>query len=271
VPGLRRGPRGIGRIVCVTSAGDGIEALPGAWSFGGQTPLAFDEHAVRSIPWYAACHELVDDLADHLVPARGRCYELGCSTGTLTASLASRLQSRSAEVIGVDAEPGMIELARARCAGLELVRFETARVEELELEPADLIVSYYTLQFVPRRQRQRVVENIHQALRPAGALILFEKVIAPTARSQEIATSIYHDWKRRQGLSDSEIAAKARSLRGVLEPQTSDENDAMLLLAGFSEPIRIFRWSVWEGLIAHAGRPCSDNAPGPSSSLPESS
>ncbi len=237
----------------MASAGDGIEALPGAWSFGGQTPLAFDEHAVRSIPWYAAGHELVVDLADHLVPARGRCYELGCSTGTLTAGLAARLQSRSAEVIGIDAEPGMIELAQRRCADLEFVRFETARVEELELEPADLVVSYYTLQFVSRRQRPPVVEGIQRALQPAGTLILFEKVVAPSARSQEIATSIYHDWKRRQGLSDGEIAAKARSLRGVLEPQTSDENDAMLLRAGFSEPVRVFRWSTWEGLIAQAG------------------
>ena len=31
----------------------------GAWSFGGETPPGFDDHVSRSIPWYAACHELV--------------------------------------------------------------------------------------------------------------------------------------------------------------------------------------------------------------------
>ena len=95
--------------------------VTGAWSFGGETPPGFDDHVSRSIPWYAACHELVVELADHLVPAHGRCYELGCSTGTLTALLARRLEPREAEVIGLDAEPGMLELARERCAALQNV------------------------------------------------------------------------------------------------------------------------------------------------------
>ena len=216
-------------------------------------PLAFDEHAVRSIPWYAACHELIVDLADHLVPRGGRCVELGCSTGTLTACLAGRLEPRGAEVIGVDSEPGMIDVAARRCAALPLVRFEIALLEDLELGSADLIVCYYTLQFVPERRRDEAVTRIREALEPAGTFILFEKLLAETARAQEIATSTYHDWKRRQGLSDSEIADKERSLRGVLEPLSSMENRAMLRRAGFDEPITVFRWLNWEGVIARPG------------------
>ena len=231
------------------SVGSGLDADSGGWTFGGDTPAAFGEHAVQSIPWYEACHELVVDVADHLVPAGGRCYELGCSTGTLTAKLASRLRARGAEVVGVDSEPGMIAFAAERCSGLP-ARFESARLEELDFEQADLIVSYYTLQFVGRRDRPEVVRHIQQALRPTGALILFEKVLADSGRAQEIATGALYDWKRRQGLSDAEIAAKARSLRGVLEPQTSAKNRAMLLRAGFTEPIQIFRWMAWEGLVA---------------------
>ncbi len=119
----------------MASPGGGIDAASGSWSFGGETPLEFDEHAARSIPWYQACHELVVDLADRLVPAGGRCYELGCSTGALSALLASRLAPRRAEVVGVDAEPGMVELARQRCTRLELASFETARIEELGPSP----------------------------------------------------------------------------------------------------------------------------------------
>lgn len=221
----------------------------GAWSFGGETPPGFDDHVSRSIPWYAACHELVVELADHLVPARGRCYELGCSTGTLTALLARRLEPREAEVIGLDAEPGMLELARERCAALQNVSFALGRLEELELASADLVVSYYTLQFVHVRERRAVLGRLRAALEPAGALILFEKVLLPPARVQELATAIYHDWKRRQGLSDAEVAAKERSLRGVLEPQSSEENQAMLRDAGFATPVPVFRWLGWEGLL----------------------
>lgn len=234
------------------SVGDGIHTPAGSWSFGGQVPTAFDSHVARSVPAYAACHELIADLADQLLPAGGRCYDLGCSTGALTERLATRLAPRRAEVIGVDREPGMIKLAEQRCRELERVRFETAGLEELELEPADLVVSFYTLQFVPLRLRQQVVDRIHDALAPAGALILFEKILAPTARTQEVAVGAYLDWKQRQGFGDEEIAAKTRSIRGVLAPLTPEENEQMLAEAGFRETMQVFRWVLFEGLIAYA-------------------
>lgn len=213
-------------------------------------PGAFDEHVARSIPAYAACHDLVVDLADHLVPARGRCYDLGCSTGRLTARLAERLAPRGAEVIGIDREPGMVELAIERCARLPSARFEQTALEELEFGPADLVVSYYTLQFVPLGYRQEVVDRIYRALEPGGVLVLFEKVLAPSARDQEMAAGIYVDWKRRQGYGDDEIAAKTRSLRGVLTPLSHNENEAMVRRAGFTEVAQVFRWMIFEGIVA---------------------
>jgi tRNA (cmo5U34)-methyltransferase len=234
------------------AVGDGIHSLAGSWTFGGEVPRAFDSHVARSIPAYAACHELIADLADQLLPAGGRCYDLGCSTGALTALLAQRLDQRRVELIGVDREPGMIKVAAQRCAELPSVRFETAALEELEFESADLMVSFYTLQFIPLRVRQEVVDRIHHALSPGGALILFEKVLAPTARTHEIAVGAYLDWKRRQGFSDEEIAAKTRSVRGVLQSLTPDENAAMLRQAGFRETMQVFRWVLFEGLVAYA-------------------
>jgi tRNA (cmo5U34)-methyltransferase len=230
--------------------GDGISSLAGSWTFGGAVPRAFDSHVARSIPAYEECHELIADIADQLVPQGGRCYDLGCSTGTLTRILAERLSARRVEVIGVDREPGMVERARERCSPLQRVRFETASLEELVLEPADLVVCYYTLQFVPLRTRLEVVQRIRSALAPAGSLILFEKVLAPTARTQEMAVGAYLDWKRGQGFSEDEIAAKTRSIRGVLQPQTPAENESMLQAAGFNEVMQVFRWVLFEGLVA---------------------
>jgi tRNA (cmo5U34)-methyltransferase len=232
--------------------GDGISTLAGSWTFGGDVPEAFDNHVARSIPAYSECHRLIADLADQLAPLGGRCYDLGCSTGALTRLLAEHLADRRVEVIGVDREPGMIRRATERCSQLPMVRFETASLEELVFEPADLVVCYYTLQFVPLRHRRAVVERIRRAVDPAGALILFEKVLAPTARTQEIAVGAYMDWKRQQGFSDEEIAAKTRSIRGVLQSLSPDENDAMLRRAGFSEVMQVFRWVLFEGLVAYA-------------------
>jgi tRNA (cmo5U34)-methyltransferase len=232
--------------------GDGITTPAGSWTFGGEVPAAFDSHVARSVPAYAEGQELIADIADQLVPPGGRVYDLGCSTGALTAQLAERLAPRRAEIVGVDREPGMVERAALRCAVMPQVRFETSSLEQLELEPADMIVSYYTLQFVPLRARSEVIARIHDALAPGGTFVLFEKVLASSARNQATADGAYTDWKGRQGFDDEEIAAKARSIRGVLAPLSPQENDAMLREAGFVELMRVFRWVLFEGLIARA-------------------
>jgi tRNA (cmo5U34)-methyltransferase len=243
--------RGVDVTSRAPNVGDGIHTPAGSWTFGGEVPAAFDTHVARSVPAYKECHELIADLADQLMPAAGRCYDLGCSTGTLTALLAERLAPRRVEVIGVDREPGMIQRATERCARWPRVRFQTAPLEDMEFEPADLAVCYYTLQFVPLRDRLRVVERIRRALDPTGAFILFEKILAPTARTQEVAVGAYLDWKRSQGFGDDEIAAKTRSIRGVLQPLSPRENEEMLRRAGFSEMMQVFRWVLFEGLVAY--------------------
>lgn len=232
--------------------GSGIRAPGGVWTFGEDTPRWFDDHVASSIPAYAGCHELVVDIADQLVPPGGRCYDLGCSTGALTSRLAERLAPRGAEVIGIDREPGMIEAATERCVGLASVRFEVSALENAKLETADLAVCFYTLQFVPRRQRQEVLAGIHRALAPAGVLILFEKILAPSAHAQDLSVGVYADFKRRRGFTDDEIAAKARSLRGVLHPLPAEQNYAMLRQGGFTELVPVFRWMIFDGVIAYA-------------------
>ena len=53
-----------------------------------------------------------------------------------------------------------------------------------------------------------------------------------------------------RGSRNDEITGKSRSLRGVLEPQTSEENALMLQRAGFTHLDTVFRWPGWEGVIA---------------------
>jgi tRNA (cmo5U34)-methyltransferase len=228
--------------------GDGLAATGGGWTFGSATAAVFDQHAVRSIPFYGACHALVVDLADHLVRRGGTCYDVGCSTGTLTLLLAERLAARDARVIGIDRESDMVARARARVG--RLADIVLGEIETVRFEPAAAIVAFYTLQFVPLPVRQQAVDRLRAALEPGGALIVFEKIRGATGREQAVQDELLRDWKVAQGFEEDEITAKAHSLRGVLVPQTSADNRTMLLRAGFSEVEPVFRWLGWEGVVA---------------------
>lgn len=238
-------------IVAAAGVGQGIEATNAGWSFGGKTAESFGAHVRRSIPAYEEGHRLVAALSDFFVRPGSVVYELGTSVGELIEQLAHRHgRNRAARWIAVDVEPDMIAIARSRLAGLDNVTVEAADVADYNLAKTDLVVSYYCLQFVAPMFRQEVVNRIYQSLNWGGAFIWFEKVRASDARFQDILTSLYTDFKIEQGFKPDEIIAKARSLKGVLEPFSSQGNRDILARAGFADINPVFRRLCFEGVLA---------------------
>ncbi len=74
--------------------------------------------------------------------------------------------------------------ARPKCEGLPNVTFVEDDVVTFDFEKADLIVSYYCVQFIPPRLRQELFNRIYDRLNWGGAFLLFEKVRAPTRASR---------------------------------------------------------------------------------------
>ena len=113
----------------------------------------------------------------------------------------------------------------------------------------DMIVSYYTIQFIHPKHRQQLFDKIFKALNWGGALILFEKTRASDARFQDINTAIYNEFKIRNGYSFDEIVTKTRSLKGKLEPFSTNGNIEMLNRAGFKDINVVFKWFCFEGFL----------------------
>ena len=228
-----------------TKVGDAIQTANARWTFGGDVSSKFDEHVERSVPLYGEGHDLVVKLSDFFVQDDSTVYELGCSTGALLAALAERHADRPARFVGIDREQGMVDRATAR---LGEVRCQD--LLDIELEPADLIVSYYTLQFVRPKHRQLLFDRIYKALHWGGAFLLFEKVRAPDARFQDICAAVYSDYKLDRGYDPEEIVAKARSLKGVLEPFSTEGNLDLLSRAGFVDSMSVLKYVCFEGFLA---------------------
>ena len=235
-----------------SAVGEGIIARNAGWTFGADTPKHFDGHVSKSVPHYNEGHDLILEISDFFVKANSVCYELGSSTGTLSRKLARRHPS-STRWIGIDLEANMVSQA------VENLKSETAPIPNLSFvaddinlhpyEPSDLMVSYYTIQFVPPRLRQDLLSHIYRSLNWGGAFLMFEKVRAPDARFQDLTSSLYTDYKLRQGYRSEEIIGKSRSLKGVLEPFSTQGNLDLLSRAGFRDVMTVFKYVCFEGFL----------------------
>ncbi|MER7987830.1 class I SAM-dependent methyltransferase [Streptomyces noursei] len=100
--------------------------------------------------------------------------DLGCGPGSLAARLAERLPR--AEVVGVDMDPLLLELARTHHA--EAARYVDAEIgadgwtDALALaRPLDAAVSTTALHYLPEPVLRRTYAQLAALLRPGGALV----------------------------------------------------------------------------------------------------
>jgi tRNA (cmo5U34)-methyltransferase len=231
--------------------GQGIEADNAGWTFGGKVPETFVSHIRHSVPMYEEGHQLICQLSDFFCGKDSTCYELGVSTGELLKKLAVHHASKPGiRWIGLDVEDAMIEKARQHCADVKNVQIALEDIRLFQFDKADLFVSYYCMQFVPPRDRQEIFNKIYESLHWGGAFILYEKVRGPDARFQDILSSLYNDFKAKNGLSADEILSKTRSLKGVLEPFSTEGNLGLLKRAGFSDVMTVQKYLCFEGFLA---------------------
>ncbi len=237
----------------MTKVGDGLPADRANWKFNGEIVDSFDDHISKSVPLYEEGHDLICDMSDFFIKPDSLCYEVGCSTGTLTLKLAMHNQKKpEARFIGIDIEKDMIKKASGKATKIKglNVSFIADDVIELEMDNADLIVCYYTVQFINTSVRQKLIDKLYSKLNWGGALLLFEKVRGADARFQDILSALYSDYKIRQGYSADEIIAKSRSLKGVLEPFSTQGNLDMLERAGFVDINTVQKYLCFEGFLA---------------------
>lgn len=234
----------------MAKVGDSISAGNANWSFGGQVAATFDDHVSKSVPLYHQGHDLVVKLSDFFLSTGSLAYDIGCSTGTLLALLAERNREKRVRLVGIEPEQGMVEQARIRAAPFDSIVIEQADLFDVALEKADLVTSYYTIQFVRPRRRQEFFDKVFESLNWGGGFIFFEKVRAPDARFQDMMSLLYTDYKLDVGYDAEEIVAKSRSLKGVLEPFSSQANIDLAKRAGFQDVMTIFKYICFEGFLA---------------------
>ncbi len=226
---------------------------PSDFTFNSRVAEVFDDMLQRSVPCYHQVIDMVATLLGRFTVKGEKVYDLGCSTGTTILELSRRMAGREIEFIGIDNSPAMIDKAILKAemlAGKNSIRFLNGDISTVELEPCAACILNYTLQFIRPMVRQSFLTRLYETLKPGGVLIISEKIIFHDLQINRAFIDFYHEFKKNQGYTETEIARKRAALENILIPFSIRENSELLQNAGFNHVETFFQWYNFASFLA---------------------
>ncbi len=219
------------------------------FKFDSEVVQVFDDMIGRSVPHYRENFEELVALSLAAAKPGTSVYDLGCSLGAFLIPLARRLKQEGTEgvrLVGVDNSKDMLDGLVARSSGLEIETI-CQPIQEVEIEKASVVVLNYTLQFVPLEDRKPLLERIANGSRPGSVLLISEKIMGDSQWIDQLYVERHHEFKRRNGYSELEIAQKRQSLENVLVAETLDSHKKRIRAAGYSD---VCVWSQFHNFVS---------------------
>ena len=208
------------------------------FTFDQKVVDVFDDMVLRSVPGYKQMIELIG-LAGRSYPIKNsNIYDLGCSTGAATMSIASNLKLESVNIFAVDNSQEMLDQCRKNLSDTKAnIQYIRNDINNIHFENASLIVLNLTLQFINPKNRLKLVKTIYNTLLPGGALIISEKITNENEAINKSLIDLHESFKSENGYSETEIAQKRRAIEDVLIPEPIEQHLKRLTDAGFKKPL----------------------------------
>lgn len=230
----------------------------GSFKFDGSVVEVFQDMISRSVPGYGLTLEMIGVVAQKVFSDRPKeepllAYDLGCSLG---ASMAPILQHTEAYVKGVDLSEDMLKKAEEHLRPSYEGRFNLERADLSSFTFPDqpqLIISNFTLQFLPLPEREALLKRCYEALPDGGVLLLSEKFKSECERADAVLTDFHHAFKSRMGYSELEISRKRDAIENVLIPEKKETHLERLRACGFSDPLCWYQCFNFASFLAVKG------------------
>ena len=225
-----------------------------SFRFDDSVAQVFPDMIRRSVPGYGNIISLSGLIARRHAKSNTALYDLGCSLGATTLSMAQKVTEPACEIIAVDSSQAMLARAQKEIAR-ELnepfpIHWINADITKIDFVLCSVVALNFTLQFIPLDLRETLLKKIYAALCPGGVLVLAEKIVEENKESQNILNTFHLDFKRANGYSELEIFGKRQAIENVLIPETSKTHTSRLRRAGFSEVTEFFHCLNFKAWIA---------------------
>lgn len=222
------------------------------FNFDERVARVFPDMINRSVPGYASIVAMTGILAAEFYQPGSYCYDLGCSLGASSLSMAKAINDSSACIIAVDNSPAMLNKASDMIPeeSKQKINFICEDINTINVRNASVVVMNFTLQFIAPEKRLALLTKIYQGMNKNGLLILSEKLTYTHAQQQQLLIDMHHFFKRANGYTDMEISQKRQALENVLLPETLEQHKNRLKKAGFKQTEQWFQCFNFSSLVA---------------------
>jgi len=223
------------------------------FTFSKEVSDVFDDMINRSVPGYKDVLNMSGEIIKKFYQPDTMIYDLGASTGALPLKLIEIFQGLRFRYKGIDNSLPMVEKARSylkKVSHDQEIDFMKGDIEGFFFKDASVIVSSYTMQFIPPERRESLFQEIYNSLTASGIFILSEKVVEEDERLNLFYQERHYQMKKKEGYSDLEIAQKRDAIENVLIPFTFERNIEMLRRCGFSTISIFYKWYNFVSILA---------------------
>jgi tRNA (cmo5U34)-methyltransferase len=213
----------------------------------------FPDMIQRSVPGYETIIHTIGELAKSTVTDNSNVYDLGCSLGAASLSVARATQDKRCKIIGVDSSEAMVERCKRVVQAFNLsnpITIEQALAQDVDINNASMVVMNFTLQFIPPADREALLSKIFSGLNSGGILVLSEKIRHPTLAGNELLIDLHHQFKRDNGYSELEVSQKRAALEKVMLTDTFSEHETRLKRVGFSDVVMWYKCYNFTSMVA---------------------
>ncbi len=225
----------------------------GSFEFNDEVTDVFPDMLQRSIPGYKTTLKAIEYLARKFSQENTLCYDLGCSLGASSLSLMKGIDKKGCKIIAIDQSKAMTNKFKENIKTKKLstpIEIINENITNTKIENASIVVMNYTLQFIPKNERQGIIDKIYNGLLEGGLFFISEKTKSDNQEFNEITDKLHHNFKIENSYSEMEIENKKTSLENILIRDDIQTHKERLDKSGFLEHEILLKYFNFSSFIA---------------------